>query len=536
MSFTYTYSISVDFPQGLAAGQFASEVEASSIGTNFSRVDTLGDDCYVIFSVALTAPEETTLDGLVAAHVPLASNTIIETDGYLQLISNLADSQSIQIRAMDTNGGIYAYAGAGGIAFDTTNALTVTCGATIAISNTAGNITFDTPALININGDSGVNIGNEAVAAPVNVGTGAAAKTITVGNSTGATAIALYSGTGAITLNSTNSTANSIQINSSGGITTSVAGVINLATSNATGSAITLDAAFGGGGVVLSAGSQGIAINAASGLIGIGHWSGGDISVGTAAVARTITIGNSTGATTLALTTGSGGVAMNSTGAVVINSSGSTLNLGTFADNFAVNIGTGGSRVTTIGNTNASSAVNIVSGSFGATFGNDGSGGEIQIAASANAKTIRVGNTTGGSRIFHKWGTGGHITYQPSPTALSDADATLTIANLLAGLFTISPSVDRSLTLPTAALAVAGISSVSVDDCIDFYIMHLSTGAADPVINIIMGGGGTAVGNMVIAPSVNNAGTYNYSGTGMFRMRFTNVGSGTEAYSVYRIA
>lgn len=530
--FTYTYSISLDFPLGLAPGQFATEVENSSLGSIFLRVDTSGDNCYVVFSASLTGPQVIILDGLVAAHDPAPTNLIFNAPGYSQFMSDLSDSQAVQIKANDVNGGIYIYAGDGGVEVETTNAFTVNAGAAIPITTTAGNITMDTPGLIELNSISGINIGNDADNAPINIGTGPSIRTITIGNNTGATAVAITSGTGSVTLTS----ADNIQLNSTGGITSSVVGTINLATSSSSASAIILDAAFGGGGIFISSGAQGISMNSAGGLIGIGNGSGGNIQLGTAAVARTITLGNNTGVTALNLTSGTGGTSLNSTGAVIINSSGNTINLGTFADNFGINIGTAGSRVINIGNTNASSAVNIVSGSFGATFGNDSSGGEIQIAASANAKTIRIGNVTGGTRIFEKWGTGGYISYQPAPVALADAAATVTIANLLVGLLTISPTADRNITLPTAALSITGISTVSVDDCIDFRIMHLSTGVTDPIVNIVMGAGGTAVGNMSIYPSVNNAGTYNYSGTATLRMRFTNVGSGTEAYTIYRIA
>lgn len=324
--FTYTYSISLDFPLGFDPGQFTIEVENSSLGPIFLRVDTSGDNCYVIFSASLTGPQVIILNGLVAAHNPAPTNIIFDAPGYAQFMSELSDSQAVQIKANDVNGGIYIYAGDGGIDVETTNAFVVSSGAVISLTTTLGNVTIDTPALFEANAVSGINIGNDADAAPINIGTGASTRTITVGNNTGAT------------------------------------------------------------------------------------------------------------------------------------------------------------------------------------------------------------------RIFEKWGTGGYISYQPAPIALADAAATVTIANLLVGLLTISPTVDRNITLPTAALAVAGISTVSVDDCIDFRIMHLSTGVADPVINVLMGAGGSAVGNMSIYPSANNAGTYNYSGTATFRMRFTNVGSGTETYSIYRIS
>lgn len=542
--FTYTYSISIDFPGGLASGQFATEVQVSIIGTNFLRVDTLGDSCYVVFSVALTAPQQVTLNGLVAAHVPDPVNQITNTPAYIQLISSLADAQAIQINASNAAGGIYMNAGTGGIDIGTTNSFDVNAGAAISIATTVGNIALGTPGLVNLNGQSGVNIGNDADAAPVNIGTGAAAKTVTVGNLTGATAVNVLSGTGQILINSTSSAANALRINLAGGIDADATGTINFATGSNAGGAITLDAAFNNGGVSIASGSQGIAINSGTGLIGIGHWSAGDIQLGTSATARTITIGNATGATGIVITSGTGdttitsqdAVTVDATGVLELNSTGGAISIGNDANNQNINIGTGGSRVTVIGNTNASSLLSLVSGSWGLTIGNDASAGEIQIAASANAKTIKIGNATSGTRIFQRWGDGGSIRYQPAPTALSDADTTLSTAQILGELFTITPTTNRTLTMPTAALAVAGISGVAVNDCVDFRIMNLGTGVTDPTVTLSMGTGGTAVGNMQTAPRANNAGTYNYSGTGVYRMRFTNVTNSTEAYTVYRIA
>ncbi len=99
----------------------------------------------------------------------------------------------------------------------------------------------------------------------------------------------------------------------------------------------------------------------------------------------------------------------------------------------------------------------------------------------------------------------------------------------------MTPTVTRTLTLPTAADAVAGIPGVQVDDCIDFRVINLGANASDPNIVISMGTGGTAVGYMTVDPHTNNAGTYSYSGTGVFRLRYTNVTASSESYTVYRI-
>ena len=576
---TETYSKSTDFGNQLAPGQLVDEIEADgTIVTNLLRIDVNADVVDIVFESTISGAEKTALDALVAAHVPAPTNNIFSVPGYIELNSSLADTGSIRIQASNAAGGIDIDAGTGGIAMDTTNGFNLNAGAAISIANTAGNIELDTPALINLNAQSGINIGNDADAAPVNIGTGSAAKTISIGNSTGATAINLDAGTGGISLDATGASCNftlastgdaqdltialtgsnnsslilsssgtgsdAIIFNTSGGIDADATGTINFATGSSAGGAITLDAAFNNGGLTLAAGSQGIAINSGTGLIGIGHWSAGDIQIGNSATARTITIGNTTSTTAVNINTGTGDFNLNSQDAILLdcagvlemNSSGGVINIGNDAVNQNMNIGTSGSRVITIGNTSASSAVNIVSGSFGATFGNDASGGEIQIAASANAKTVKVGNDTSGSRLFHRWGTGGHITYQPTHTSLSNASATLSVAQLLTQILTMTPTIGRTLTLPTAAGMVSGISGIAVNDCIEFRIMNLQASASDPQITVAMGTGGTAIGRMIVDVAVNNAATYVYSGTGVFRLRMTNVTASSEAYTVYRIA
>lgn len=440
---TYTYSKSVDFGGQLAPGQFATEVENSSIGTNFLRLDADGDDVDVVFSVALTGPQITTLNGLVASHTPDPNNVIFNSDGYVELNSTLADASSIVINASNAAGGINIDAGTGGITVDSGNVISLDAAALINITTTAGNIELDTPGLIDLNGESGINIGNDADIAPVNIATGSATKAVTVGNTVGSSSVNINAGTNGIAM--TTASSGNIQITS--------------------GNALQLSSANG----------------------------------------------------------------------VSVNSTGGLINIGNNADSENINLGTAGSRVINIGNTNASSAVNLYSGSFGLTIGNDGSAGEIQMAASANAKTVKIGNDTGGSRLMQKWGTGGLIQHQTDHIVLANSNATLTTAQLVARILAMSPTINRTLTLPTAAAIVSALSGVRVNDCIDFSVINAGVGASDPAIILSMGTGGTSLGFMTVEPRQNNAGTYFYSGTGVFRLRLTNVTASSEAYTVYRI-
>lgn len=70
---SYSYTVSGHFsgdPGNIDAGDLHGEITDSSIGSNFTFIKIDGDDIDVEFSVALSTPEQTTLDGLIAAHVP----------------------------------------------------------------------------------------------------------------------------------------------------------------------------------------------------------------------------------------------------------------------------------------------------------------------------------------------------------------------------------------------------------------------------------------------------------------------------------
>ena len=123
----------------------------------------------------------------------------------------------------------------------------------------------------------------------------------------------------------------------------------------------------------------------------------------------------------------------------------------------------------------------------------------------------------------------------PVHTTESASALTVTIAQILTGIITMDPTADRAWTLPTAALSVAGVTGVAVGDCIDFSIINTGTANADEIITVSAGSGGTLVGSGAIctANAVNDAMS---TGSGLFRMRFTNVTSASEAYVCYRIA
>jgi len=126
------------------------------------------------------------------------------------------------------------------------------------------------------------------------------------------------------------------------------------------------------------------------------------------------------------------------------------------------------------------------------------------------------------------------ITKWPAHTTESASALTVTIAMILTGVITMDPTADRAWTLPTAALAVAGVTGAAIGDCIDFSVINTGTAGADEIITLAAGANGTLVGSGAILTSdpVNDAFS---GGSGLFRLRFTAV-TGTETYHVYRIA
>ena len=111
---------------------------------------------------------------------------------------------------------------------------------------------------------------------------------------------------------------------------------------------------------------------------------------------------------------------------------------------------------------------------------------------------------------------------------------TITIAQILTGILYDDPEGAATWTLPTAALAVAGVGNVQVGDCIDFSVINDATSGANEIITMAVGTNGTAAGNMLVA-GPNVVEDQENAGSGLFRLRFTTV-TGDGAYTCYRLA
>ncbi len=120
--------------------------------------------------------------------------------------------------------------------------------------------------------------------------------------------------------------------------------------------------------------------------------------------------------------------------------------------------------------------------------------------------------------------------------ALGAGNITLTMAQILTQVLEEDVGGSPNWTTPTAALAVAGVPGiVKVGDCLDFYVINNTTQGSDEIITMVAGSGCTIVGNAKVAnPNITE--DQENSGSAKFRIRFTNVTLGSEAYTLYRLA
>ncbi len=442
----------------------------------------------------------------------------LSTNSYINVQSNLADNEAIKINASNTNGGINIDAGLGGITVDTTNSISLDANAASNFTTSAGNLILEsTTGLLNLNGGSGINMGGSSTTGIINIGASADAKTVTVGNLTSTTAVNILTGTGGLDVQSagrfdmnTSSTAtDSFKLSSGGGVDIDCSGGMAIDTAN--GGSISMD-------VVGASSNFSIATNGSSQDM--------VISVVGATDSSLFLYSEGTALDALSLTSANGGVIISSSGsqAMVLTSNGGLIGIGTWTGG-EIQIGTAAvARTITVGNTTDNTVININAGGIGGgiNIGTNNNTGSITIGDATTAKTLTLGNNTTNSKLFERFGSGGLILTQLAPGAVS---ATPTIADLLLKILNGTPTGTETLTLPTAGDAVSGIPGIRIDDSIEFSIINQSTTPTD-IYTLASGTGGTLIGNMTVDS--------NTSGT--FRMRFTSISGGSEAYVIYRVA
>lgn len=112
------------------------------------------------------------------------------------------------------------------------------------------------------------------------------------------------------------------------------------------------------------------------------------------------------------------------------------------------------------------------------------------------------------------------LTSTPAAVTVASGNATLTATQVLSGLILQTPGSNSTLTLPTATALTNSFVNTQVGDTFEVRVINLS-GAN--TTTIAADASGSVIGNGVVA----------VSSSGRFRVRFTNVTSGSQSYVVY---
>jgi len=303
--------------------------------------------------------------------------------------------------------------------------------------------------------------------------------------------------------------------------TDSLDNVVNIATAANTGRVTTIGNATGTSSLVLIAGSGGSTLDA-TGAIGVNS-SGAAISIGTdaddfnislgTAGTRTITVGNNTATSALALISGSTGTTADSTGVIELNSTGGAISVGNDADDQNINIGTAGTRAVTVGNNTATSSLALIAGSTGATIdstgvveinstagvisvGNDADDQNINIGT-AGTRAITVGNATATTGLDLVSGSTGTNVDSTGAIAINSSAGTISVGNDVVNQdINIGTAGTRTVTVGTStAISALDLISGATGTRVD------STG----VVEINSSGGAISIGNDADAQDVNIA-------------------------------
>lgn len=308
------------------------------------------------------------------------------------------------------------------------------------------------------------------------------------------------------------------------------------------------------GGAIVLTGGAGVGTNRAGGAItlvtgaGIGSAASGVLTLSTGAAGATgasgaisITSGTAAGGASGAVTITSGNPTGGAVGTVTLTS-GAAQTAATAGGIVAVTGGTGntsgaGGAVNITGGVPGSSGVGgavVIAGAAGGSA--SGAGGAVTLTGGAGT----AGNGNGGSVTLTpgaKHGTGldgnivlrsGAIWYKQSAATTDNADTpyTLTAAEMLGGISSMTPTTGRAVTTLTGAQIEAAVSilGLSADDAFEFSVQNRAAFAAtDDILTLTAGASGvTVTGSAVISPG----------STARFRCRRTAV----ETYIIHKIA
>ena len=226
-------------------------------------------------------------------------------------------------------------------------------------------------------------------------------------------------------------------------------------------------------------------------------------------------------------TTTNGNLTLEATAGLVNIDAVSGINIGNNATTTPILIGTSANvKTVEIGNSTGTSSTTINAGTFGVIIGNNANSGEVHIASINSDKTVHIGNGSTFSRVFLRYGEGGGlIKKQANAIFIPDADTNIFVSHLLNGILAGTLTAPRNLLMPTATDVVTGIAGIQVNDAIDFSVINRS---AIGSFTVVAGTGGSIDGNAIVDAVTDKS--------GLFRLQVTNITSGTETYTIYRMS
>jgi len=300
-----------------------------------------------------------------------ADLTLSSVGGSINVTGSQAAVDAVLIGATDAAGGIDVNCGTGGITIDSTGAFSIDGAAASNVSVGGAGIDLNLESALGrvvVNGEEAADDAITVVSAAGGLDTNVALQMNLDSSQAAATAVRIFA----------SNAAGGIDIDcGTGGCTLDSTGVVSIDSAGATN--ITATGAFD---VTLSSTAGSVIV------------SGGE------AVADAVQITSSNAAGGVLVTTGTGGAAVNAVGAaapitldavgvVELNSSGAAIGIGSDADNFAVNVGTAGVRTVTVGSLTGASATVIQSGT-----------GKIDIASEVKTLTADYAVVSGDKITF----------------------------------------------------------------------------------------------------------------------------------------
>lgn len=464
-------------------------------GTNLTAVSggntvTLNLDDAISLVTSVTSPLFTATAVDVAVSAPAGKDVIVKLgDAAGANKFSIIDSASAEVFNIDSNGVMSTSTGSTITGIFTQTAGAVNIGqdnAANAINIGGGNV----PRAITLGktGAHTVAIGSAACGAiTADTAFGLSLDSAVASNFTVSDAgedLTLSSTLGRVIVNAEEAAANAITLlSAAGGLDTNVALQMNLDSSQAAATAVRIVASNAAGGIDIDCGTGGCTLDStgvlsldsagATNLTATGAFDvtvsstlGSVIVSGGEAAADAVQLTSSNAAGGVLLTSGTGGIAANAVGAaapitldavgvVELNSSGAAIGIGNDAANFAVNVGTAGTRTVTLGSSTTTSSTVIQSGTGAANF-----------ASNATVHATTLGSVTGASSTTIQAGTG-KITMTGTVKEVSSDYMTRTGDSIT---FYASPIVQSAATTGAAPSGATG--DVNLVSCREGVIME----------------------------------------------------------------